>query len=77
MRAFSSQVLASIQELKLNINQVNQWGAIASGHPYSASGVALITRLLNMTHWKRGVATMGIGGNGECDTLRTMGLVRK
>ena len=23
--AFSSQVLASIQELKLNINQVNQW----------------------------------------------------
>ena len=60
--AFSSQVLASIQELKLNINQVNQWGAIASGHPYSASGVALITRLLNMTHWKRGVATMGIGG---------------
>lgn len=37
-------------------------GAIASGHPYSASGVALITRLLNMTHWKRGVATMGIGG---------------
>lgn len=24
--AFSSQVLASIQELKLNINQVNQWG---------------------------------------------------
>ena len=36
--AFSSQV-ASINELHLGLDKVNQWGgAIATGHPYSASG---------------------------------------
>lgn len=61
--AFSSQVLASINELHLCMNRVNRWGgAIASGHPYSASGAALVTRLFNMHDWKLGIATMGIGG---------------
>ncbi|BGE83330.1 thiolase family protein [Staphylococcus petrasii] len=61
--AFSSQVLASINELHLNIARVNQWGgAIASGHPYGASGAALVARLFNLTTWRLGIATMGIGG---------------
>lgn len=61
--AFASQVLASINELHLSEEIVNQWdGAIASGHPYSASGVALVARLFNMPSWQLSVATMGIGG---------------
>lgn len=61
--AFSSQVLASINELHLDIARVNQWGgAIASGHPYGASGAALVARLFNLPMWRLGIATMGIGG---------------
>lgn len=61
--AFSSQVLASINELHLGLDKVNQWGgAIATGHPYSASGAALVARLLNLPNWQYGIATMGIGG---------------
>lgn len=61
--AFSSQVLASINELHLDMARVNQWGgAIASGHPYGASGVALVARLFNLPTWRLGIATMGIGG---------------
>ena len=61
--AFSSQVLASINELHLGLDKVNQWGgAIATGHPYSASGATLVARLLNLPNWQYGIATMGIGG---------------
>ncbi|GGG98769.1 thiolase family protein [Staphylococcus pragensis] len=61
--AFSSQVLASINELHLDVARVNQWGgAIASGHPYGASGAALVARLFNLPAWRLGIATMGIGG---------------
>ncbi|MCJ1657061.1 thiolase family protein [Staphylococcus sp. NRL 16/872] len=61
--AFSSQVLASINELHLDTTRVNQWGgAIASGHPYGASGAALVARLFNLPAWRLGIATMGIGG---------------
>ena len=40
-------------------------GAIATGHPYSASGAALVARLLNLPNWQYGIATMGIGGMGN------------
>lgn len=61
--AFASQVIASqralnIPEMKLNI----YGGAIATGHPYGASGAALVTRLFYMEQHHRTIATMGIGG---------------
>ncbi|MEJ7314560.1 acetyl-CoA C-acyltransferase, partial [Staphylococcus epidermidis] len=37
--AFASQVLASQRELGISLNKLNIYGgAIASGHPYGASG---------------------------------------
>ena len=61
--AFSSQVIASQQQLNIPLNKLNCWGgAIATGHPYGASGAALVTRLFYMKHQFRTVATMGIGG---------------
>ncbi|MCZ6924873.1 MAG: hypothetical protein O7D30_05690 [Rickettsia endosymbiont of Ixodes persulcatus] len=45
------------------MNKLNCWGgAIATGHPYGASGAALVTRLFYMKHQFRTIATMGIGG---------------
>ena len=32
------------------------------GHPYGASGAALVTRLFYMNNKQRTIATMGIGG---------------
>ena len=47
--AFSSQVLACQKELSISDDKLNRWGgAIASGHPYGASGAALVTRLFHM-----------------------------
>ena len=64
--AFASQVLASMQELQLSPDKVNiGGGAIALGHPYGASGAILMTRLyaeMLREPFKRGVATLGIGG---------------
>ncbi|EHR91979.1 thiolase, C-terminal domain protein, partial [Staphylococcus epidermidis VCU125] len=61
--AFSSQVIASQQQLNIPLNKLNCWGgAIATGHPYGASGAALVTRLFYMKHQFRTIATMGIGG---------------
>ncbi|MEX2949428.1 thiolase family protein [Staphylococcus warneri] len=61
--AFSSQVLACQKELKIPFNKLNKWGgAIASGHPYGASGAALVTRLFYMNDCYKTIATMGIGG---------------
>lgn len=61
--AFSSQVLASQRELGIAKKQLNRYGgAIAMGHPYSASGAILVTRLFYMTEAYRTLATMGIGG---------------
>lgn len=64
--AFASQVLASLRELQIPQNKVNPGGgALALGHPYGASGAVLITRLfaeMLQTPFKRGLATMGIGG---------------
>ncbi|PTJ80571.1 thiolase family protein [Staphylococcus kloosii] len=61
--AFASQVLACKQQLDITAQQLNQWGgAIASGHPYGASGAALVTRLFYMKDIIKSIATMGIGG---------------
>jgi acetyl-CoA C-acetyltransferase len=64
--AFASQVLASLQELQIPEEKVNRGGgALAIGHPYGASGAILMTRLCaEMLHkpYKRGLATLGIGG---------------
>ncbi|GAA0435492.1 thiolase family protein [Lentibacillus halophilus] len=64
--AFSSQVLASLKALKIPEEKVNvNGGAIALGHPYGASGAILMTRLMTEMkygNYKRGLATLGIGG---------------
>lgn len=61
--AFSSQVLACQKELSIPDDKLNRWGgAIASGHPYGASGAALVTRLFHMNNQNKSIATMGIGG---------------
>ena len=60
--AFSSQVIACQDELNIPIAKLNRWGgAIASGHPYGASGAALVARLFHMKSYYRSIATMGIG----------------
>lgn len=60
------QLLASLQELQLPPDKVNLGGgALALGHPYGASGAILITRLyaeMLYRPYRRGLATLGIGG---------------
>ncbi|MGO2793956.1 MAG: thiolase family protein [Staphylococcus saprophyticus] len=61
--AFASQVVASQRCLDIPAHKLNKYGgAIATGHPYGASGAALVTRLFHMKNDKRTIATMGIGG---------------
>jgi len=71
--AFAAQVLASLYELKIPLEKVNRnGGALAIGHPYGASGAILITRLfteMKKGHFKRGLATLGIGGGLGLATL--------
>ncbi|WNB92422.1 acetyl-CoA C-acyltransferase [Bacillus sp. NEB1478] len=70
--AFSSQVVASAQELNIPWDKLNKGGgAIAFGHPYGASGAILVTSLLReMTDEDRyGIATLGIGGGLGIATL--------
>ena len=71
--AFASQVLASLKELDIPIDKVNRGGgAIALGHPYGASGAILMTRLFHemlIEPYKRGMATLGIGGGMGIATL--------
>ncbi|UXS60298.1 thiolase family protein [Staphylococcus ureilyticus] len=68
--AFASQVLASQQALNVPAKKLNIYGgAIATGHPYGASGAALVTRLFYMEHKHRTIATMGIGGGMGNATL--------
>lgn len=64
--AFSSQSLACIHDLQLDIAKVNVYGgAIALGHPLGCSGVRISTTLLHSLqqhqHNKFGLATMCIG----------------
>ncbi|WP_312755704.1 thiolase family protein [Rummeliibacillus suwonensis] len=71
--AFACQVLASLKELNIPTHKVNRGGgAIALGHPYGASGAILMTRLCNemlLEPYKRGIATLGIGGGMGIATL--------
>ncbi|MCY1037243.1 acetyl-CoA C-acyltransferase [Staphylococcus nepalensis] len=68
--AFASQVLASQKALHISDEKLNIYGgAIATGHPYGASGAALVARLFYMQHKYRTIATMGIGGGMGNATL--------
>jgi acetyl-CoA C-acetyltransferase len=64
--AFASQSLACIRELDMNMDIVNvNGGAIALGHPVSASGGAILTKLLYemaQRDVRYGLATLCIGG---------------
>ncbi len=64
--AFASQAIACMRELKMDINKVNvNGGAIALGHPVSASGGAIVTKLLyelKARDLRYGLATLCIGG---------------
>ncbi|WIV17506.1 thiolase family protein [Paenibacillus polygoni] len=71
--AFASQVLASLKELQIPEDKVNRGGgSLAIGHPYGASGAILMTRLcaeMLRKPYKRGLATLGIGGGIGLATL--------
>jgi acetyl-CoA C-acetyltransferase len=64
--AFASQALVCIRELGMDMEKVNvNGGAIALGHPVSATGGVLLTKLLyemKARDVRRGLATMCIGG---------------
>ena len=64
--AFASQSLACIRLLGLDENRVNvNGGAIALGHPISATGGVILTKLiyeLRRTGKEMGLATMCLGG---------------
>ena len=64
--AFASQTLASARELKMDMDKVNvNGGAIALGHPVSASGGVIVTKLLyelKARNLRYGLATLCIGG---------------
>lgn len=64
--AFASQALACMRELGMAEEKVNvNGGAIALGHPVSASGSAIVTKLLyemKARDAKYGLATLCIGG---------------
>lgn len=64
--AFASQSLACIKELNIDINRVNpNGGAIAIGHPNSASGGIVLARTIRhmkQQNLKRGLITFCVGG---------------
>jgi acetyl-CoA C-acetyltransferase len=64
--AFASQALACIRELNMDMDKVNvNGGAIALGHPVSASGGVILTKLLyelKARNLRYGLATLCIGG---------------
>jgi acetyl-CoA C-acetyltransferase len=64
--AFASQAIACMRELDMDIDKVNvNGGAIALGHPVSASGGAILTKLLyelKARNLRYGLATLCIGG---------------
>lgn len=72
--AFASQVLASLDALKVDPAAVNRGGgALALGHPYGASGAILVTRLFAQMRaadaGTTALAMMGIGGGIGIATL--------
>lgn len=66
--AFAIQVLASVQELGIEIDKLNTWGgALSVGHPLGASGLRLMITLLQRLSQEHelgalGVATLCVGG---------------
>jgi acetyl-CoA C-acetyltransferase len=64
--AFAAQALACIRELGLRENQVNlRGGAIALGHPIGCSGARILVTLLHLLEdrgWRRGIASLCVGG---------------
>jgi acetyl-CoA acyltransferase 2 len=64
--AFAGQILAVVDELKLDVDKLNvNGGAIALGHPLGATGTRLVITLLkelNRRGGGRGVASACIGG---------------
>ena len=64
--AFASQSLACIRELGLDPERVNpNGGAIALGHPISATGGVILIKLIYELHRSEkelGMATMCMGG---------------
>ncbi|MFM8622342.1 MAG: thiolase family protein [Holophagaceae bacterium] len=64
--AFSVQLVATLNELKLDPSKVNvHGGAVALGHPIGASGSRVLSTLiyaLKKTGGKRGIAALCLGG---------------
>lgn len=64
--AFAAQMLACINDLKLDRSKVNvHGGAIALGHPIGASGARMLVTLLSALHQRQrryGVASLCLGG---------------
>jgi len=64
--AFASQAIACARELNMDMDKVNvNGGAIALGHPVSASGGVILTKLLyelKARNLRYGLATLCIGG---------------
>ena len=64
--AYSSQSIAVINELGIDIDKVNvDGGSLAIGHPLGASGIRIIGKaasILNRTNGNRALASMCIGG---------------
>jgi len=64
--AFAAQILAVLQELKLDESHVNtKGGAIALGHPIGCSGARILVTLIHTLHeegLRKGLAALCIGG---------------
>ncbi len=64
--AFASQVLASADDLTIDLDRLNvHGGAIAYGHPFGATGARITTTLLNalrVRDGQYGLETMCVGG---------------
>ncbi len=64
--AFAAQALAVIHDLELSPEKVNpNGGAVALGHPVSATGAILVTKILSemeRNDYKLGLVTLCIGG---------------
>ena len=71
--AFTSQSLAVIRNLNLDIDKVNvNGGAIALGHPVGATGVILTVKLMyemQRRQAKNGLVAMCIGGGQGISVL--------
>ncbi len=76
--AFASQALACIRELDMDMERVNvNGGAIALGHPVSASGGAILTKLVYEMQARdacHGLATLCIGGGQGMGVIIKRGL---